>query len=229
MSQLSIKQGAHSNLFQTWFNGLRGLDAGVDPTSPPAQKEGQLIRSLVLDRITMLRCDDELSKPESHQHHLRNVLCFLHREGLIVSAALATPESPTSAVAAFAPTSDRFISANQNRYALAAGLAVVAFGLSIYMHGSQREEDDNKNEMVMRGDELPQRLVISSSLVKPQAQKIITILAESSLVYELTTSSDAVQIRAKVPYGHPARQELKVLQIEVPLHGRLNVVVTSVK
>ena len=130
--------------------------------------------------------------------------------------------SNQTAIAASQSASSATIAANQSRYALVASVAVLAIGLTIFMQIRQHDSHNQQDEVVFRGDEQAQHLAgVTEASAKQFADKI-----DPSLRYTRKQISPTdVQIQAKVLPQSDAAIALTQLGVEIPEHGRLNLVI----
>ena len=86
--------------------------------------------------------------------------------------------------------------------------------------GAQVPSGYTETDIVMRGDEQAQRMVTSNP--HELANRIGEVLARHQLPLRRVENGPLVQIQAKVPAMHQAQIELMSLNVHVPPHGRLN-------
>jgi hypothetical protein len=114
--------------------------------------------------------------------------------------------------------------------ALAASVAMIGIGLSLSWrmgaeHGAKAPGDFAEPDIVMRGDEQAQRMVTANP--RELANRIGEVLAKYQLPLRRVENGPLVQIQAKVPPGHPVRDELARQGVQVPAHGRLNLLLVQ--
>jgi hypothetical protein len=222
-----------------WLSGLQGRELDPEHGEPADYREGCLLRELFVDRAQS-RQADATAQPspttESEETHWRAILEKARQDGLFVQ-----PQQPGAAgwwrrlTGSGQGGADiqhkgttRRAAANQRFYALAAGIAVMAVGLTIVMENMKITPTDDGGEVVFRGDEAAQRIVVPAGQAAALADRIEAVLKQHQLVYRRTNVGPAaIQIQAKVPPGSLARQPLEKLGVSVPEHGRLNILVTQ--
>lgn len=117
------------------------------------------------------------------------------------------------------------------RLALAASIAVLGIGLNLtWRLGIEQGAEVTRApyadpDIVMRGDEQAQRMITPNP--RTLANQIGEVLVRHQLPLRRVENGPLVQIQAKVPVGHPARMELERLNIHVPPHGRLNLLLVQ--
>lgn len=229
----------HSS-FSAWFSALTGNVAGNSAATAAGAAEGQFMRQLLAARAKATM--PPLQQPsvdmlDAIDRAWENIKTRAQLEGLFGSQATpqATASTPSrSAANAFAGW--RFggvpsaFAANQSKYALAASIAVLVIGLGALMRTIPTLNPPD--EVVMRGEEQAQR--ISTANPEQLANQIERILQENKYPYSrknLTSPANAIQIQAKLPpianpaaAPSPASAALKALSVQVPEHGRLNIV-----
>jgi hypothetical protein len=234
MSTSNIYQFEPSSTFAAWFRGLIGqAPSGADMNGqqtndfPQGFKEGQFMRVLFKQRAEALAKVPEQVIVDPSKSRLEQAWQTLRQqavaEGLWSNQAAATVSQPTRSAT---------IAANQSKYALAASVAVLAIGLTIFMQQSQQDAQNQQDEVVFRGDEQAQRLAgVTEASAKQFADKIETVLKtqaqkDPSIRYtRKQISPTVVQIQAKVTPQSEAAKALVQLGVVIPEHGRLNLVI----
>ena len=114
--------------------------------------------------------------------------------------------------------------------AVMATVAVLGIGLSLTWRigiepSATVPAGYQESDIVMRGDEQAQRLITPNP--RALANRISEVLARHQLPLRRVENGPLVQIQAKVPAGHPARDELTKLGVHVPTHGRMNLLLVQ--
>jgi hypothetical protein len=234
MSTSNIYQFEPSSTFAAWFRGLIGqAPLGAELHSqhtndyPKGYREGQFMRVLFKQRAEALDKMPEQSVLDPRNSRLEQVWQSLRQQALTEGLW-----SNQTAIAASQSASSATIAANQSRYALVASVAVLAIGLTIFMQIRQHDSHNQQDEVVFRGDEQAQHLAgVTEASAKQFADKIEAILKaqaqkDPSLRYTRKQISPTdVQIQAKVLPQSDAAIALTQLGVEIPEHGRLNLVI----
>jgi hypothetical protein len=245
MSTSNIYQFEPSPTFAAWFRALIGQTApnaeSTQATYIAGQKEGQFMRMLFKQRAQDMALNSELNPAlfpyqqitEPTTTRLEQSWQALRQramaEGLWTSQAAAGQAVNQS-------TRSAAIAANQSKYALAASVAVLAIGLTIFMQQSQQDAQTQPDEVVFRGNEQAQRLSAPAGTTPAQlADQIETVLKaqaqkDPSIRYtRKQISPTVVQIQAKVTPQSEAAKALTQLGVVMPEHGRLNLVIEAGK
>lgn len=193
------------------------------------------LRALVQDRAKARWENDSslsplpvhlISSPENVEKHWKAILANAHKNGVFAPKNLTrTAIDPLKHAS------------NQSWFTLAASVAVLGIGLSLFIQIEKQEilkppaslAISGDGPIVMRGDEAPQRLSVpAGESISTRADRIEAVLQRHHLKYRRTPADGSnLQIQAKVPVDSPARSELRALGVELPEHERLNVIVAG--
>jgi hypothetical protein len=221
-----------------WLSGLQGRVLDGEYGESADYREGRLVRQLFTERAQSRQGGERTRSPLSPQKesvHWQSILEKARRDGLFASNPKPAQSGwwqrlgghGTGDGQAQESARSTRIAANQRFYALAAGFAVVAVGLTLVMETMKTAPEDS-GEVVFRGDEVAQRIVLPEAQVAELADRIEAVLKQHQLAYRRTAiGPTTIQIQAKVPMGVTARPELEKLGVVVPEHGRMNALVTS--
>lgn len=206
-----------------WLAGCKGQALSPDQKNSVHHAEGSFIRALFYSRLREQSERKDMPAPtdESEQRHWRHILAKLRQQGGFVLARPQVPVQDTNLGRLSG------IPSNHHWFALVASVAVLAVGLSLFLHQHDNTQDDNA--VVLRGNEAAQRVTVPADQTTAQvAEQIEAILQQQQLPYQRTElNNGGVQIQAKVPKDSPATQELQTLGLSMPGHERLNVLVLN--
>jgi hypothetical protein len=208
-----------------WLAGCKGQPLSPSQQSSNHYAEGSLIRSLFYGRVHAQNEQIDLPTPTelSEQRHWQQILKRTRQEGIFASTAKPSPQNLLHAGWGRFKT----IASNQQWFAIAASVAVLGIGLTLFMQQHDNTADDSA--VIMRGDEATQRLTVQANQTAAQvAGQIEAVLQLHQLPYRRTElNNGGVQIQCKVPKHSPSRQMLLTLGLSVPEHERLNVLVLN--
>ncbi len=206
-----------------WLAGCKGQALSPAQQSSSHYAEGSLIRSLFYSRFHGQNEQTSLPTPTelSEQRHWQQILNRSRQEGLFVSTAKPTPQNPPYAGWGRFKT----MASNQQWFALAASVAVLGIGLTLFMQ--QHDDIADDSAVIMRGDEEAQRLTVQANKTAAQvAGQVEEVLRQHQLSYRRTElNNGGLQIQAKVPRDSPARNALLALGLTMPEHERLNLLI----
>ena len=190
---------------ETWLDGLHG-----QKHSPETQMLRQLIQA------------NPMPVPELDPQRREVFIKNLHQRGAF--------HAQNKGFRFMARMREFFAVTQGHGFALAASVAMLGIGLSLTWRmgveeGSQATPSYTEPDIVMRGDEQAQRLVATNP--RELANRIGDLLARYQLPLRRVENGPLVLIQAKVPEGHPARNELTHLGVQVPAHGRLNLLLVK--
>lgn len=223
-----------SSSFDAWFGSL-GAITPARHGDAAAHKEGQFMRHLLSLRAQATHQEEPVVPNAAEvQRHWNNVLERARHEGLFEPR---TQECPKVSEKTPPPALHRphlLKAANQRLYAMAAGIAAMTIGISVFVpqalqdHQSQEEPT---GEVIFRGDEQAQRIPVPAGSTAGQvADRVEQVLKAHGIPYRrITLSPLREQIQAKVTPESAAAQALSRLGVTVPRHGRLNLVVEPAK
>jgi hypothetical protein len=213
-TELSEKQLAE---IDAWFEGLRG--ASVDGATALAShhNDGESIGLLIKERLEMAKQHNAENKDRNFQ---------IYKENLITKAVETLDQLPQKkrhargvfvAINTFLrrlPWSSRIGSV----VALASVLLVAGVLVTQLSVNAPEEE-----WMILRGGDSVQIIAIRRSEIDQKANRIVGLLTAADSKYIVLRNPKGVQIQAKVNPESRLAQDLISLGVQVPEHGRINV------
>ena len=190
---------------ETWLDGLHGQQQSA---------ETQMLRQLIQAAPTPV--------PELDPQRREAFIQSLHQRGAF--------HTQNKGFRFMARVRELLAITHGRGLALAASVAMLGIGLSLTWRmgveeGTQAMPPYMEPDIVMRGDEQAQRMVTPAP--RDVANQIGDLLARHQLPFRRVENGPLVQIQAKVPVGHPVRNELTHLGVQVPAHGRLNLLLVK--
>lgn len=211
----------HPPTIDAWLDGLTGQPPGAG--THPATREGDMIRQLLAAQAAQLQAQAQAQPdPAQAEAHWAGVL---QRVRAAQSLPMAAPR-PTSTgwLQAALHALGRWASP-QGGMALAA-VAVLGLAAALVLRPGAPVEADEEPTL-FRGDEAVTRLTVPASALEPTLRRITTVLEQHQVAYLLKRLNHGAQVQAKLVPGSPAAQALLALNIRVPAHGRVNLLVAT--
>lgn len=205
-----------------WLDGLAGRPAAGGDAALGARRQGLLLRHLVMSRMqssdeSPLRVDD--ARVEQQWQRVKQRLSQL-------DAGKALPlDSPLDgSVATNRHGPHRMAAANRWTYAVAAGIASLAVGMTISLRTTTSDNDGA--EIVMRGAAPAVHLTPPAGVSAAEyAARISAVLEARKVRYQITRLPDGIQIQFKLSSRDAGAVELMRMGLPVESGGIFNFVV----
>lgn len=219
-------QPPNPSSFDAWFDALTGRATSAPAGQLASHRQGALMRHLIQQRAMATAMQEAPADEAALQRHWAALGARAASAGALpgpTSRSEDLPGRPPHVEPATVPLAR---AANQRWFALAAGVATLAVGVSVYLKTLRPEAGEDNGEVVMRGGEVPVRLpVVPGMTAAERVRQITDVLDKHRVVHHEIGLTQGVQIQAKVPADSPARLDLNGLHIVVPAHGRLNLLI----
>jgi hypothetical protein len=211
--------GPNDDQSEDWLAGLAGIGTGI-PTSP-ARREGEVVRRLLLDRVSLLK-EAEQQDPNLAETHWDLVLRQIR------AAQSFFPSESRVTSKRWSADARRHLDGRLGtgfRLALA-GLVVssVAVAVGYWLLPTNVVRDD---VVAFRGDESIARISVRSGELEATLKSILGVLEQHQVLVHVQRADKRAQLQARIPPDSDASRALLKFGVQSPQHGRLTLIISE--